>query len=298
MTVHVLMPVFNRLELTQSMLECLRAQRVDEPLSILVVNDGSTDGTAVFLNAQKNITVLEGDGSLWWGGSIDLALRHVLDFASERDWVLLVNNDTKIERDFVQTLLDVARRHPAAAVGSVIRAVEPPHRLLSIGPRINPWRLRIEDFINDPPPWKMEEVVTVDALSGRGTLYPVSALRRVEGMRPRCLPHYLADYELSLRVRNAGWRLLVSTSAAVYSENVFGNAYRAPGLWDRLFSVRSPSYLPAQLCFWWTASNFAQRLTLPLRVGVRALLSLRRSHVVVATTHSSRTLGSNNGLDK
>ena len=276
MTVHVLMPVFNRLALTQSMLECLRAQRADEPLSIVVVNDGSADGTAEFLKAQKDITVLQGDGSLWWGGAIDLALRRVLDSASERDWVLLVNNDTRIESGFVQTLLDTARRHAPAAVGSVIRDMEPPHRLLSIGPRINPWRFRVKDAIEDPPHGAGADVVSVDALSGRGVLYPVSALRHVGGMRARYLPHYLADYELALRVRSAGWRLLVSTKALVYSADEYGNAYRASGLWDRLFSVRSPAFLPAHLGFWWSASSPVQRLTLPLRAAVHTVISLRR----------------------
>jgi hypothetical protein len=36
--------------------------------------------------------------------------------------------------------------------------------------------------------------------------------------------------------------------------------------YKRLFSVRSPIYLPAFLVFWWEASNWPQRLTLPLRL--------------------------------
>lgn len=276
MTVYVLMPVFNRLALTRSMLDCLRAQRADEPLSIVVVNDGSTDGTAEYLNTQKDITVLQGDGSLWWAGAIDLALRRVLESASERDWLLLVNNDTRIESGFVQMLIDTARHHAPSAVGSVIRDMEPSHRLLSIGPRINPWCFRVKDAIEDPPHGAGVDVVPVDALSGRGVLYPVSALRHVKGMRARYLPHYLADYELAIRVRSAGWRLLVSTKAAVYSADEYGNAYRASGLWDRLFSVRSSAFLPAQLGFWWSASSPVQRLTLPLRAAVHTLIRLRR----------------------
>ena len=276
MTVHVLMPVFNRLALTELMLGYLRAQRADEPLSIVVVNDGSTDDTAEYLNVQEDIAVLQGDGSLWWGGAIDLALRHVLEFASEKDWVLLVNNDTIIESGFVQVLLDTARRHAPAAVGSVIRDNESPHRLLSIGPRIDPWRFRVQDAIENPALRDEADVVSVDALSGRGVLFPVSALREAGGMRVRCLPHYLADYELALRVRAAGWRLLVSKAAAVYSADEYGNAYRATGLWARLFSVRSPSFLPAHLSFWWSASSPVQRVTFPLRAVVHTLISLKR----------------------
>jgi GT2 family glycosyltransferase len=80
------------------------------------------------------------------------------------------------------------------------------------------------------------------------------------------LPHYLADYELALRVKRAGWRLVVDLSAAVYSCEEYGSSFCAKTWRQRLFSVRSPSYLPAQLGFWWQASNLQQRLTMPFRL--------------------------------
>lgn len=276
MTVHVLMPVFNRLPLTQSMLACLRSQCLDEPLSIIVINDGSTDGTDEYLRGQANVTVLYGDGSLWWGGAIDLGLRHVFNQASVEDWVLFVNNDTSIEPGFVQALLDAARSHAPAAVGSVIRDIEPPHRLLSLGPRIDPWRFRVRDAICDTDTIFEGGVLSVDALSGRGAMYPVAALLQAGGMRARWLPHYLADYEVALRVRYAGWTLLVNTAAVVFSKNEYGNAYCPAGLWARLFSVRSPSFLPARLGFWWAASSLFQRLTFPLRAVVLILIAMGR----------------------
>src|SRR5262245_44712960 len=101
MTVYALVPVFNRLELTQRVLGCLRAQRLDEPIRLIVINDGSTDGTHEFLSEQGDITVLRGDGTLWWGGAVDLGLRHVLAEGRAADWVLLVNNDTIFASDFV-----------------------------------------------------------------------------------------------------------------------------------------------------------------------------------------------------
>jgi len=96
--------------------------------------------------------------------------------------------------------------------------------------------------------------------------------------RPRFLPHYLADYELSVRIRRQGWRLLVARDGVVYSKNEFGNSARPASLWRRLLSRRSPDYLPALLLFWWGASNWPQRLTLPLRLPILALLpGLRRA---------------------
>lgn len=270
MTVHVLMPVFNRLALTQRVTQCLRDQVADEPMRIVVVDDGSSDGTAEWLSKQTDIHVLHGDGSLWWGGAMDLAVRDTLATSISADWFLFINNDTTFAPDFVQSLLEVARSHAPAAVGSVIRDELQPSRLLSIGPILDTWRLKVRDRL--PSARLLDEDATglheVDALSGRGVLFPTEAFRRAGTLRPRWLPHYLADYELSVRMHKAGYKLLVSERAAVLSANEFGNAHRAKSLREELFSVRSASFLPANLLFWWEASSFAERLTLAPRLVV------------------------------
>lgn len=281
MTVHVLIPVFNRLPMTQAILTCLRAQRIDEPLSITVIDDGSTDGSGEFLYAQPDVYVSKGDGTLWWGGAIHLGMRYVLENAASTDWVVLVNNDTYLDPDFLQGLLKLARSQAPAAVGAAIRHPEPPHRLLSIGPRIDAWRLTVCDVLFDSGnnAQVISEVTPVDALSGRGVIYPVSALKAVHGLRPRWLPHYLADYELSMRVRKAGWQLLVSPTVSVQSDEDFGNLYRGLNWRDRFFSARSPFYLPAQICFWWAANSPLQRISLPLRLVLFALFPALRKRI-------------------
>ena len=203
MTVHALMPVHNRLGMTRRFLECLRSQAADEPVNVVVIDDGSSDGSGEFLSRQPGVTLLKGDGSLWWGGGIELGLRHVLAIARAEDWVLFVNNDTEIKADFVQRLLDSARRNAPAAIGSVIRDVDPPHDVLSVGASVDPWRFVVRDRVDSPSAAAGsadDHLHDVDALSGRGVLFPLSAFRAAGTMRARWLPHYFADYELSLRV--------------------------------------------------------------------------------------------------
>lgn len=281
MTVHVLMPVFNRLSMTKNMISTLRRQVCSEMINIVVVNDGSTDGSKDYLVEQSDITVLQGDGSLWWGGAIDLGLRYLFGICRDDEWVLLVNNDTSFSPNFIQILLDAVQKNAPAVVGSVVRDEGEGHRLLSLGARVDPWRLMVTDHLsevrNTLEP-QIASTINVDAISGRGALFPIAALKAVGGMRPRFLPHYLADYELSVRIRRQGWHLLVARDGVVYSKNEFGNSARPASLWRRLLSRSSPDYLPALLLFWWGASNWPQRLTLPLRLPILALLpGLRRA---------------------
>lgn len=266
MTVHVVIPVFNRLALTQQLVACLRQQQTRHTLRLLVVDDGSTDETPAWLADQNDIRVLPGDGSLFWGGAVDAAVRHLEINAAPGDWLLLMNNDTTVDSFFVQRLLEAATAHGRAAVGSIIRDQAKPDKVLSIGPRIDPWRFVTSDLLSSRTRREDPATIPVDALSGRGVLYPMASLLAAGGMRPRLLPHYLADYELAVRVRKAGWQLLVSTEAAVYSTDEYGSTKRSMSWRERLLSVRSPAYLPAVTTFWWEASSWLQRLTLPLRL--------------------------------
>ena len=266
MTIHVVVPVFNRLGLTQELVSCLRRQVLNHPLRILIVNDGSTDGTADWLSAQNDIDFLSGDGSLFWGGAVDLAVRHLMARAEPEDWILLMNNDTTVSENFVQCLLDTALQHAPAAIGSVIRSQAHPHTLLSIGANVDAWRLVTRDILDSDAAKATSGILGVDALSGRGVLFPLKSLSAAGGMRPSFLPHYMADYEVSVRVRKSGWRLLIQPEAVVYSEDDYGSMRDPALVRERFFSVRSPFYLPANIVFWWEASNWLQRLTLPIRL--------------------------------
>ena len=77
MTVFVLIPVFNRLEHTKKVLKALRNQTLAKQLYIIVIDDGSTDGTREYLANQSDVTTLHGDGNLWWGGAIQMGLNQL-----------------------------------------------------------------------------------------------------------------------------------------------------------------------------------------------------------------------------
>ncbi len=275
MTINIVIPVYNRLECTKRIVACLRAQTVDEELKILVVDDGSTDGTAEYLSLQHDIEVIQGDSTLWWGGAIDLAIKKITKNALSKDWVLLINNDASVDSDYVQSMLKIAHTNPMSAVGSVVYCEDAKGKVLSLGPKIDPWKFKLSDLVSVDTSHQENcfvdsDTIEVRALSGRGVLFPVNGLIEIKGMRPKLLPHYLADYELSVRLNAAGWRLLVSRACRIYSKNDFGSALtdcKKHSFFHKLFAIKSPLYLPAQLIFWWQVSTKMQKITMPFRMA-------------------------------
>ena len=274
MTVFALIPVFNRLSHTMRVIDALRAQTAASAIRILVIDDGSTDGTGEYLKAQHDVEVLTGDGDLWWGGAIELGLRHALKRATGEDYVLFLNNDTWFQSDYVETLVRLSRANGGAAMGSVVHEEGRDIPLAKVGPRLDLNQLRVWDIVSELSPAEKlqpQPIYKVDALSGRGTIFPASLFHRYGRMRPVLLPHYLADYELSMRFARHGVELLISTEAVVYSPPVYGSEMSGLSWWGRMFSRRSATNVFRLAIFFMLVGTPWQRVTAPVQMVVKVM---------------------------
>lgn len=263
MTVWVLIPVFNRLAHTKVILEGLRQQK-GVTLQVVVVDDGSTDGTSAFLAQQRDVITLQGNGQLWWAGAIDLALKFIHPKLATGDFFLFVNNDTCFDDGYVAALVSASQTNGRAVVGCMLRSSVPPYEFLDMGVRANLWAMATWHITRDLDPEEVQQprgTYPVDFLPGRGTLYPAEVLGRIGAMRPRLLPHYHADYEYADRARRAGFPLLVTSSAVAYSTDDFGNQRRMPTLWQRKFGKGSAENILHKVAFFMLVGSASQRWT-------------------------------------
>ncbi len=215
----VVIPVHQRRDLTLRCLEALMAQTV-APRAIVVVDDGSTDGTAeVVAGRWPAVTILRGDGSMWWTGAVNAGVQWVLENDTDCAFVLLLNNDVTVDSDYVARLQALGHAHWPALLGSVAVGEAPPHVVRDGGVRIN-WRTAKSTRPNEGVSLGAcgvagDGVVPVSVLSGRGVLIPLAAFRACGLFAPE-MPQYGADYEFSVRASNRGFRLLVSYSTPVF----------------------------------------------------------------------------------
>ena len=278
MDVYVVIPVFNRLNHTKKIIECLRGQTLKNYLKFFVVDDGSTDGTDTWLKKQSDIYTIKGNGYLLWGGAVNLALKNIFKLCKIEDWVLLINNDVEIKENYVESLLEIANKNYPSAVGSIIKNSE--DKIISIGPKVITKSLEINDLLLDDSIFiNSDSIKNVDALSGRGVLYSIKSLIEVNGLRSKIFPHYFSDYELSIRVRRKGYRLILSKQVVVYTDENFElikKERKKKGIFFKLFSKKSYSLIYSKFFFWWEASNNIERIILPFRIILFIIVPMLR----------------------
>jgi hypothetical protein len=93
---------YNRLELLQEAIEAIKAQtlRVQE---IVVVNNGSTDGTRDWLNKRQDLTVLHQENL---GGSAGFYTGIKYAAATRANWIWLMDDDTICSTTALQKMLE------------------------------------------------------------------------------------------------------------------------------------------------------------------------------------------------
>jgi GT2 family glycosyltransferase len=215
--IYALIPVFNGIQHTQTTVSALK------PLmppggKIVVIDDGSTDGTEEILNREHpEVTVLRGDGNLWWSGAINMGARFALEEGA--DYVLFLNNDVILSDNFLEELLKGAQEFPEALISSKILSSDEPWKVWSSGGRVNWWSGKFWMLgCGQADDHRYNEPLEADWLPGMSVLVPVGVFRQNVWVDDKAFPQYAGDTDFSLRARKAGFNLIVWSSSVIYNK--------------------------------------------------------------------------------
>jgi GT2 family glycosyltransferase len=250
-TIYVLAPVHNRRALTERFARCLAAQ-TDRGFHLVLVDDGSTDGTAdAVRSVLPDATIVEGKGDWWWAGSLEQARRWLLKRpVRPGDLVLIANDDTTFEPDFLaaaRAALDGATKTLLLAQPYSAQTGE----RSGIGVEVN-WRK-----LAFKPAFAPEDI---DCFPTRGLFLHLEDFLALGGFHTILLPHYLSDYEFTIRAARRGFalktdpavrlvmdetatgiRILDMTSAGAYLRSVLTiKATKNPFYWSTFVLLASP----------------------------------------------------------
>jgi N-acetylglucosaminyl-diphospho-decaprenol L-rhamnosyltransferase len=215
-TIFIVVPVHNRKALTERFLECLAKQRFRD-FTVIVVDDGSTDGTSELIGDRfPEVALLRGDGNLWWSGATNLGIRHALQNASEDDAVLIINDDLEIDPVYLDRLYEVWQSSPNTLIGSVVVDLDDPDRIFCGGERLGRWfaKSRWLNTGKKLSAFGSDYRVKVSLLNGAGTLIPIPVFHKIGLYDEKHFQHG-GDTELPVRASNNGYSLIVAYDAVV-----------------------------------------------------------------------------------
>ena len=276
MTIFIVLPVHNRIDMTLEFLESLEGQDINDSIEVVIVDDGSTDGTTHRINERPNrfpIHTLNGNGKLWWGGSVWKAIKWLRPRVASEDWIFLANNDTILDRKCLAYLLETAQANLGSLVGGRSFEVWPDgtHHPVSSGFMIDTESLTVQALEGH-----VATVTNVDALAGRGLLIPATALAQAR-MHPHLMPQHFADIALTSQLRKAGHDLLVDHRAESRQIDRAGSAVELGDSPRPSLNKKSALYIPAMMSFWWQHCQPSQRPAIILK-SVRIALLGRQNY--------------------
>jgi len=260
--IYVVIPVHNRRDITGRLLETLICQTSNE-YKIVVVDDGSKDGTSEMIESRfPDVTVLHGDGNLWWTGATNLGLAYIIDIARGHDYAMLLNDDLIVKEDFIECANRLTREHPDTLIQAVEMDAGNQDVILNGGWEIN-WitakfsQLNIGKRIQNFRPGYFEEVSTQ---TGRGTLIPVEVIKTL-GLYNSVHYPQCGDFEFPVRAKRSGYRLIMHYDLKIYSipdathEMNAGRSYKLTDIIPYFFEIRSYAYLPSRFWFAYDTST-------------------------------------------
>jgi GT2 family glycosyltransferase len=201
----VLLTCYNRKQKTLACLAALSKQALPETieLCIYLVDDGSTDGTAeAVLQAHPEVKILQGDGSLFWTGGMQLAFAEAM--CNNHDFYLWLNDDTDLYPTALQRLLKTFEQLTAEQAhlrAIVVGSTQDPENgeFTYGGVRqvnwLHPCKFSEKKPTNQPQP--------CDTMNGNCVLIPHEVAELVGGLDVT-FRHYAADYDYGLRARRKG----------------------------------------------------------------------------------------------
>jgi GT2 family glycosyltransferase len=198
--------------------ECIRSlfQMSTHSFEIIVVDNGSKDGSAEYLRAQfPEIAILPQNRNLGFAAGCNVGMKLAMERGFK--YVLPLNNDTVVDSAFLTELLRGADEHPEAAmISPKIYFWDMPDRFWWAGGSFSLWT-GIAKHIGrkEVDRGQFDRGAELDWATGCALLMRSDALRQT-GLFDESFFGNGEDLDLSLRLREAGYKIWFAPKAKLW----------------------------------------------------------------------------------
>ena len=204
--IYILLPVHNRRNITRGFIDCL-VKQTWQNYHLVLIDDGSTDGTEQMVHERvEDLTVIRGNGDWWWAGSLHQGFIFLKKKElSHDDYVLIVNDDVVFGKDFLAKGISILDKNKQTLLLAQFQE----------GKNSPPQETGIHaDFKTLSFP-KASSSSDINCLPTRGLFLRWGDFVDIGGFHPKILPHFLSDYEFTIRAHKKGYRCLTSPDLVI-----------------------------------------------------------------------------------
>ena len=208
--ISIIIPVYGQCQITLQCLKSLSDLTDARSFEVVVVDDASTDETGSILPKLPGIRYVRNEENL---GFLQSCNRGVGEARGQ--YVLLLNNDTRVQNGAIDALADTFETHAdAGLVGAKLyfedgTLQEAGGIIWSDGSAMNYGRG------DDPRKPEFNYVRDADYCSGAAIMLPLALWRKLGGFDNYYVRAYYEDTDLAMRVRDAGYRVLYQPFAKI-----------------------------------------------------------------------------------
>jgi GT2 family glycosyltransferase len=197
---------------------------------IVVVDNGSTDGSCELVRARfPAVELIELGANRGFPDAVNAGVAWC-----EEEWVLLVNPDMRLAPDAVTPMLRAARSaSDVGAVSAEVRFASEPSVINSAGIAIDRLGVAYDLGLGARAAAETPAVEEVFGVSAGAALYRRSMLEDIDGFDASFFL-YLEDVDVAWRARARGWRALCAHEAIAFHEH---SATTRHGSSSKLFHV-------------------------------------------------------------
>ena len=192
-----------------------------EDFEIVIVDNASIDGSVEYLKKEfPSVKVVESKENLGFGGGNNLGVKEYPNY----DAYLFLNNDISVPKGFLDNLVKELQKEDVGAVGPKIlyskEKVGSEKRIInSAGIYVDRHYMAYDRYDKEEDNPKYSVVEKIDALMGGAFLVKREVFERVGGFNPNMFLYY-EDIDLSLRIRDLGYKLYYVGTSEVYHDHM------------------------------------------------------------------------------
>lgn len=203
----IILVTHNQIDYTRLCLDSLR-RFTDEPYELIVVDNGSTDGTPDYLRQSGDVRLVENADNRGFPAAVNQGLA-----LARGAQVLLLNNDTVVTTGWLRRMLDALRSDDRIGlVGPVSNRISGPQQVPVTYTQLND----LDGFAWDWGRSHHRETADLDRLVGFCLLIDRKVIQTIGGLDERFGIGNFEDDDYCRRARAAGFRTVVAVDAFIH----------------------------------------------------------------------------------